>query len=145
MRVSGSSSHLNRTDSTLVPASSAPVAMASSIIPALSVSLCALAFVLYCSPADAQADLALDCCLTVSPKTIPKHLLLTYRKQFKGDGCPLDAVVFITRRGRSLCAPPAAEKQWVKEHIKFLVSRLKKCKETKFSENRCHALKNLSE
>ncbi|XP_077097735.1 C-C motif chemokine 19a.1 [Siphateles boraxobius] len=116
--------------------------MASSVIPALSVSLCVLAFVLYCSPAEAQADLALDCCLTVSHKSIPKHLLLTYRKQFKFDGCPRDAVIFLTRKGRKLCSPPAAEEQWVKENIKFLDTRLKKCKEIKFSEKRCHALKN---
>ncbi|XP_056110695.1 C-C motif chemokine 19a.1 [Rhinichthys klamathensis goyatoka] len=118
--------------------------MASSVIPALSVSLCALAFVLYCSPAEAQADLALDCCLTVSYKSIPKHILLTYRKQFKGDGCPRDAVIFTTRKGRNLCAPPAAEEQWVEENIKFLDTRLKNCKETKFREKRCHALKNLT-
>lgn len=29
-----------------------------------------------------------------------------------------------------LCAPP--QEQWVKENIKFLDTRLKKCKETKF-------------
>lgn len=40
---------------------------------------------------------------------------------------------FMTRKGRSLCAPTAAEEQWVKEHIKFLDTRLKKCKEIKFS------------
>ncbi|KAK7164090.1 hypothetical protein R3I94_002727 [Phoxinus phoxinus] len=118
--------------------------MASSVIPALSASLCALAFLLYCSPAEAQADLALDCCLMVSNISIPKHVLLTYRKQFKGDGCPRDAVIFITRRGRKLCAPPATEEKWVKETIKFLDTRLKRCKETKFSEKRCHVLKNLT-
>jgi len=40
---------------------------------------------------------------------------------------------FTTRRGRNLCAPPAADVQWVKETINFLDTRLKKCKETKFS------------
>ncbi|KAG1957977.1 C-C motif chemokine 19a.1 [Pimephales promelas] len=115
--------------------------MASSVISALSVSLCALGFILYSSPAEAQADLALDCCLMVSYKSIPKHILLTYWKQFKGDGCPRDAVIFTTRRGRNLCAPPAADVQWVKETINFLDTRLKKCKETKFSEKRCHGLK----
>ncbi|XP_016146112.1 C-C motif chemokine 19a.1 [Sinocyclocheilus grahami] len=118
--------------------------MASALISALSVLLCALALILYSSPAAAQADLALDCCLTVSHKVIPKHVLLTYRKQFRVDGCPRDAVVFITRKELNLCAPPAAEEHWVKETIKFLDTRLKMCKATKFHEKRCHALKNLS-
>ncbi|KAK9975200.1 hypothetical protein ABG768_023253 [Culter alburnus] len=118
--------------------------MASAVIPALSVILCALVLILYSSPAEAQADLALDCCLTVSHKVIPKQILLTYRKQIKGDGCSLDAVIFMTRKFRYLCAPPVTEEQWVKENIKFLDTRLKKCKETKFHEKRCHALKNLS-
>lgn len=40
---------------------------------------------------------------------------------------------FMTWKGRSLCAPTAAEAQWVKEHIKFLDTRLKRCKVSKFS------------
>ncbi|XP_016428230.1 C-C motif chemokine 19a.1 [Sinocyclocheilus rhinocerous] len=118
--------------------------MASALISAMSLILCAVAFILFSSPAEAQADLALDCCLMVSHKSIPKHVLLTYRKQLKVDGCPRDAVVFTTRKGLKLCAPPAEEQQWVKETIKFLDTRLKKCKGNKFHEKRCHALKNLS-
>lgn len=40
---------------------------------------------------------------------------------------------FMTRKGRNLCAPTAAQEQWVQENIKFLDTRLKKCKQTKFS------------
>ncbi|XP_026096446.1 C-C motif chemokine 19-like [Carassius auratus] len=111
--------------------------MASALVSVLSVILCALALILYSSPADAQAD----CCLSVSHKPIPKRVLLTHRKQFKVDGCSLDAVVFVTRKGLNLCAPPAAEEHWVKEAIKFLDTRLKKCKEEKFHDKRCDALK----
>ncbi|XP_018959783.1 C-C motif chemokine 19a.1 [Cyprinus carpio] len=118
--------------------------MASALVSVLSVSLCALALILYSTPAEAQADLAMDCCLTVSHKAIPKQVLLTHRKQFRVDGCPRDAVVFRTRKGLNLCAPPAEEEAWVKETIKFLDTRLKKCKETKFQEKRCHGLKNFS-
>lgn len=39
---------------------------------------------------------------------------------------------FTTRKGMHLCAPPVTEEQWVKENIKFLDTRLKMCKETKF-------------
>ncbi|KAF4113780.1 C-C motif chemokine 19a.1 [Onychostoma macrolepis] len=118
--------------------------MASVLVSALSVILCAVVLILCSSPAEAQADLALDCCLTISHKVIPKYVLLTYRRQFRVDGCPRDAVVFITRKGLNLCAPPAADELWVKETIKFLDTRLRKCKENKFHEKRCHALKNMS-
>ncbi|XP_073697507.1 C-C motif chemokine 19a.1 [Garra rufa] len=118
--------------------------MASVLKSVLCVVLCALALFLCSSPADAQQDLALDCCLTVSHKSIPKHVLLTYRKQLKVDGCPRDAVVFTTRKGFHLCAPPAEEELWVKDAIKFLDTRLWKCKGNKFHEKRCHGLKNLS-
>ncbi|XP_051551904.1 C-C motif chemokine 3-like 1 [Myxocyprinus asiaticus] len=118
--------------------------MASAVIPALSVFLCALALILCSSPAEAQADLALDCCLTVSNQSIPKHILLSYHKQVKGDGCSRDAVVFRTRKGIFLCAPPVTEAKWVGQLIKFLDTRLRKCKETKFQGKRCEALKTMS-
>ncbi|XP_067295562.1 C-C motif chemokine 19a.1 [Pseudorasbora parva] len=115
----------------------------ASFIPALSVILCALALILHSGPADAQADLALDCCLKFSHKVIPRNILLSYQIQFKSDGCPSDAVVFVTRKALKLCAPPATDNKWVIDNISFLDQRLKKCKETKFHEKRCHALKNL--
>ncbi|XP_051514747.1 C-C motif chemokine 19a.1 [Myxocyprinus asiaticus] len=138
-------SHFSRTVSIRVPPSPVPVAMASAVLPALSVYLCALALILCNSPAEAQPDLALDCCLTVSQQSIPRHILLSYRKQFRGDGCPCDAVVFTTRKGRKLCAPPATKAQWVGELTKFLDTRLRKCKETKFQGKRCEGLKPLSD
>ncbi|XP_026100982.1 C-C motif chemokine 19 [Carassius auratus] len=116
--------------------------MASALISAMSLILVALAFILCSSPAEAQADLALDCCLTVSHKTIPRQVLLSYRKQLRVDGCSRDAVVFTTRKGLKLCAPTAEKEPWVKETIKFLDTRFKKCKENKFNEKRCHGLKN---
>ncbi|XP_050967103.1 C-C motif chemokine 19a.1 [Labeo rohita] len=134
----------SRTDATLVQLSLAAVAMASTLRSALSVILCALALILCSCPAEAQQDLALDCCLTVSHKIIPKQIVLTYRKQFKVDGCPRDAVVFQTRKSLYLCAPPAEEELWVKDLIKFLDIRLRKCRETKFQEKRCQGLRNLS-
>ncbi|XP_042579018.1 C-C motif chemokine 19 [Cyprinus carpio] len=118
--------------------------MASALISAMILFVCGVDFILWCSQVKAQVDLALDCCLTFSQKSIPKHVLLTYRKQLKVDGCRRDAVVFKTRKGLKLCAPPAEQEQWVKEMIKFLDTRLKKCKENKFHEKRCHDLKNVS-
>ncbi|XP_051970650.1 C-C motif chemokine 20-like [Xyrauchen texanus] len=115
--------------------------MASAV---MSVFLCALALILCSRPAESQADLALDCCLTVSYQIIPKHILLSYHKQVRGDGCPRDAVVFRTRKGIFLCAPPVTEAKWVGELTKFLEKRLMKCKETKYQGKRCEALKTIS-
>lgn len=42
---------------------------------------------------DAQSDSGLDCCLKVSPQIIPKHYVLSYINQVRGNGCPRDAVV----------------------------------------------------
>ncbi|XP_065106970.1 C-C motif chemokine 19a.1 [Paramisgurnus dabryanus] len=112
--------------------------MAYAALPTMSVFLCALAFILYSSPAD--ADSALDCCLTVSYKEIPKPIIQSYKKQVRGEGCPRDAVVFKTRKGLSLCAPPASEAKWVKELTKFVDIRLRKCQEIKFKGKRCEGL-----
>lgn len=116
-------------------------AMASSIMSAFCLAVSALLLCFYSSPTVAQADLALDCCLTVSPRVIPKHVILAYQKQSRGDGCPRDAVIFITRKGLNLCAPPASEESWVRDTMTFLDKRREKCKETRFIERRCHALK----
>ncbi|XP_055054459.2 C-C motif chemokine 19a.1 [Misgurnus anguillicaudatus] len=112
--------------------------MASAALPTLSVLLCALAFILYSSPAD--ADSAVDCCLTVSYKEIPKPIIHSYKKQVRGEGCPRDAVVFKTRKGVSLCSPTASEAKWVEELTKHVDNRFKKCKEIKFKGKRCEGL-----
>ncbi|XP_056312828.1 C-C motif chemokine 19a.1 [Danio aesculapii] len=117
--------------------------MASSIMTAFSLAVLALLLCFHSSPTAAQADLALDCCLKVSQKVIPKHVLLRYKEQSRGDGCPRDAIIFITRRGLNLCAPPASEESWVKDTMTFLDKRREICKEMKFREKRCHALKDL--
>ncbi|XP_074850542.1 C-C motif chemokine 19-like [Carettochelys insculpta] len=54
---------------------------------------------------------ALDCCLRTSSVPIPGKILRDYKVQRRRDGCPIPAVVFVTLRGRRLCAPPHAP--WV--------------------------------
>uniref|UniRef100_A0A8C0GWZ1 C-C motif chemokine n=1 Tax=Chelonoidis abingdonii TaxID=106734 RepID=A0A8C0GWZ1_CHEAB len=55
---------------------------------------------------------ALDCCLRTSQVPIPRKIVLDYAVQRIPDGCPIHAVVFITVRGKQLCAPPHAH--WVR-------------------------------
>ncbi|XP_067386998.1 C-C motif chemokine 19-like [Emydura macquarii macquarii] len=58
---------------------------------------------------------ALDCCLRTSPMHIPRKIVQDYEVQLIQDGCPIHAVVFITVRGKRLCAPPYAH--WVQRLI----------------------------
>uniref|UniRef100_A0A8C3SVY9 C-C motif chemokine n=1 Tax=Chelydra serpentina TaxID=8475 RepID=A0A8C3SVY9_CHESE len=62
-------------------------------------------------PASGSND-ALDCCLRTSQVPIPRKIVLDYVVQRIHDGCPIHAVVFITVRGKQLCAPPHAH--WVR-------------------------------
>ncbi|XP_053159313.1 C-C motif chemokine 19 [Hemicordylus capensis] len=55
----------------------------------------------------------MDCCLRTSPVRIPPQLVHDYREQQIQEGCLVQAVIFITVRGRQLCAPPDAG--WVRQ------------------------------
>ncbi|XP_039615070.1 C-C motif chemokine 19-like [Polypterus senegalus] len=46
-----------------------------------------------------------DCCLHVSNHPIPFKLVRSYKKQELSNGCLIEAIVFITIKNRSLCAP----------------------------------------
>ncbi|XP_005436962.1 C-C motif chemokine 19-like [Falco biarmicus] len=53
----------------------------------------------------------LDCCLRTSEKPIPRRIVQDYRLQLVQDGCNIPAAVFITTKGKRLCAP--LEAPWV--------------------------------
>ncbi|NXY86423.1 CCL19 protein, partial [Alcedo cyanopectus] len=53
----------------------------------------------------------LDCCLRTSEMPIPRRIVRDYWIQLVQDGCNIPAAVFITTKGKRLCAPPQA--QWV--------------------------------
>ncbi|XP_038661865.1 C-C motif chemokine 19-like [Scyliorhinus canicula] len=61
-------------------------------------------------------DGALDCCLSVSHRVIPKRLVADCKVQDAASGCRIRAVVFTTVKNRNLCAPPEA--RWVKRLLK---------------------------
>ncbi|KAK3514445.1 hypothetical protein QTP70_018257 [Hemibagrus guttatus] len=80
-------------------------------------------------------DQAVDCCLKVSSHPIPKRIVACYREQRKGDGCLISAVVFRTRKGRDLCAPPEAD--WVQELMNIVDARpVKKFKKPLYLNHR---------
>ncbi|XP_009645642.2 C-C motif chemokine 19 [Egretta garzetta] len=53
----------------------------------------------------------LDCCLRTSETPIPRRIVQNYELQLVQDGCNIPATVFITTRGKRLCAPLQAP--WV--------------------------------
>ncbi|XP_050769588.1 C-C motif chemokine 19-like [Gymnogyps californianus] len=53
----------------------------------------------------------LDCCLRTSEIPIPRRIVQDYRLQLVQDGCDIPAAVFITTKGKRLCAPLQAP--WV--------------------------------
>ncbi|NXC66866.1 CCL19 protein, partial [Anhinga anhinga] len=53
----------------------------------------------------------LDCCLRTSETPIPWRIVQDYKLQLVQDGCNIPATVFITMKGKRLCAP--LEAPWV--------------------------------
>ncbi|NXB96119.1 CCL19 protein, partial [Vidua chalybeata] len=47
----------------------------------------------------------LDCCLRTSDVPIPRRIVQDYWLQLVQDGCDIPAAVFITTKGKRLCAP----------------------------------------
>ncbi|NXR47457.1 CCL19 protein, partial [Hippolais icterina] len=47
----------------------------------------------------------LDCCLRTSKTPIPRRIVQDYQLQLVQDGCDIPAAIFITTKGKRLCAP----------------------------------------
>ncbi|NWY05154.1 CCL19 protein, partial [Nothoprocta ornata] len=62
-------------------------------------------------PAVSVGNNVVDCCLRTSENHIPWWIVQDYRLQLVQDGCIIPATVFITMRGKRLCAP--LEAPWV--------------------------------
>nr|AER13144.1 CC chemokine [Rachycentron canadum] len=74
-----------------------------------------------------SAELMSDCCLSVKNQSVSKHVIGDYKHQVSGEGCSIDAMVLVGRRGRTLCVP--ADAPWVKEvldHVNYLRKVCKK-------------------
>ncbi|XP_006891111.1 PREDICTED: c-C motif chemokine 14-like [Elephantulus edwardii] len=60
-----------------------------------------------------------ECCLTYVPHAIPLDRILDYYET--SSQCSKAGVVFITKKGRSICANPRDD--WVQDYIKDLEER----------------------
>ncbi|KAJ7424145.1 C-C motif chemokine 21 [Willisornis vidua] len=72
----------------------------------LLLPLLMLAATLFIAQAQGIGSSASDCCLGHSQKTIPRDMVTSYTHQGPESGCLLRAVVFITKKGRKICASP---------------------------------------
>ncbi|KAJ6663065.1 hypothetical protein lerEdw1_010886 [Lerista edwardsae] len=73
--------------------------------------LCLLAAALCALHVQGTDNPVLDCCHGTTATPFPTKLvnrLRTYRVQGPHMGCPLPAIVLVTKRERELCAPPEA-------------------------------------
>ncbi|KAG5841012.1 hypothetical protein ANANG_G00195080 [Anguilla anguilla] len=71
----------------------------------------------FCSYTAAFTEEALDCCLSTSNVPIPRQIVASFSMQTAEGGCPIAATVFITKKGRALCAPPPTRNDWVSKTI----------------------------
>uniref|UniRef100_A0A3B3ZQM6 Chemokine interleukin-8-like domain-containing protein n=1 Tax=Periophthalmus magnuspinnatus TaxID=409849 RepID=A0A3B3ZQM6_9GOBI len=63
-------------------------------------------------------DIAMDCCLEVKNKVVPKEVVVHYFEQVGGQGCDIDATILVTRQGRNLCITPTQPKlNQIKKHV----------------------------
>ncbi|MCJ8742780.1 hypothetical protein PDJAM_G00086230 [Pangasius djambal] len=85
-------------------------------------ALLLLALLFICWNAAEASDRAPDCCLTTVDKKIPQNLVKSYYIQTQEMGCRVLATVFVTKKGKQLCAPPATKNNWVKK----LISKMNK-------------------
>ncbi|XP_077141072.1 C-C motif chemokine 7-like [Ranitomeya variabilis] len=70
-------------------------------------------FSIYAICQASSANFSFDCCLKTSDNVIPQQNVKSYYHQTVTGSCNIEAIVFITRRNRHLCAPPSSK--WVKD------------------------------
>ncbi|XP_045890053.1 uncharacterized protein LOC123959811 [Micropterus dolomieu] len=77
----------------------------------------------------ASAQIVVDCCLKVSEKRLPLHILVSYTIQGAGKGCEISATAFITKAGKTLCVSHPADQSWVQSHIDYLEKKKQRLQE----------------
>ncbi|XP_060765609.1 C-C motif chemokine 19-like [Neoarius graeffei] len=89
-------------------------------------ALLVIALLFMCWNSAGATDGAEDCCLTTVNRKIPQSLVKSYYIQNQELNCRVQAVVFVTKKDRRLCAPPATKNNWVKKLINKLNKKSKK-------------------
>ncbi|XP_047446921.1 C-C motif chemokine 19-like [Mugil cephalus] len=97
--------------------------------------LCILVVTCYCTVTLAQ--MPTDCCLSIKNKEVAAAHIGDYRYQPSGHGCSVEAMILVTRRGRTLCVPN--QEPWVLK-VKAHVNNLKKFCKTSSKSRRCEGV-----
>ncbi|KAK2871324.1 hypothetical protein Q8A67_023851 [Cirrhinus molitorella] len=67
-------------------------------------------------------DGAADCCLATSSRRIPKKVVTSFTIQTGDGACSIPATIFVTKKGRKLCAPFPSESTWVSHLIDYILT-----------------------
>ncbi|XP_041042463.1 C-C motif chemokine 19-like [Carcharodon carcharias] len=78
------------------------------------------------SQANENSNALEDCCLSTSDAEVPVKIVKDYKMQLPGNGCKIEAVVFLTKQRKHLCSPPEAK--WVKDLIRKINRKKKSSK-----------------
>ncbi|NXJ54777.1 CCL4 protein, partial [Spizaetus tyrannus] len=83
-------------------------------VAALTILIAALCY--QTSAAPIGSDPPTSCCFTYTSRQLPRSFVVEYYET--NSQCPQPAVVFITKKGRQVCANP--EQEWVQEYMNEL-------------------------
>ncbi|KAM7391109.1 hypothetical protein PAMP_021825 [Pampus punctatissimus] len=72
------------------------------------------------------AQIPIDCCFATSTNQIKQYVVVNYHRQISGQGCSIDAMIFVTRGKRQLCVVPNAT--WVDSLTKYVDKLKEMCK-----------------
>ncbi|XP_068576948.1 monocyte chemotactic protein 1B-like [Cebidichthys violaceus] len=87
------------------------------------------------------AQIPMDCCLSVVNKTVHKQRIIDYRQQIRGQGCSIDAMILLTRGGKTLCV--TAGEPWIQDVVRHVDALGKYCKKHNYKPKRCDKVKRV--
>ncbi|XP_021069716.1 C-C motif chemokine 8-like [Mus pahari] len=84
-----------------------------------TVLLCLLLIAVTVSPEELAGPdkTPVSCCFSVTTRKIPLRVLQSYER-INNNHCHREAVIFQTKRGRSICVDP--KQKWVQEYMEVL-------------------------
>ncbi|GAB0197949.1 C-C motif chemokine 4 [Grus japonensis] len=87
----------------------------------MKVSVAALAILIaaFCyqtSAAPIESNPPTSCCFSYTSRQLPRNFVVEYYET--NSQCPQPAVVFVTKKGRQVCANP--EQDWVQQYVNDL-------------------------
>ncbi|KAI2582490.1 hypothetical protein G5576_019067 [Homo sapiens] len=83
---------------------------------ALAVLLCTMALCNQVLSAPLAADTPTACCFSYTSRQIPQNFIADYFET--SSQCSKPSVIFLTKRGRQVCADPSEE--WVQKYVSDL-------------------------